>query len=242
MTVDGLFARLSALRSSQPAPPPPPPPVAAAKQTPLPPPLPPKDTAAFLPPPPPPPPTNAGCPAPSDASPPSSEPSSLPQTPTTEQPYRYSLAGNYRDFRDYSHAEDGHWNDVPTHVLQARKSFAEPAAGSAIDTALSTEAIELLLRDVLAECASIKAPAQKRMLDDTKRRMDTLFERISGGQLSERILAEIGVFAQALAKSDYAAANKVHVGLMQTDYDTEGRWLVGAKRLVDLVQSARANS
>jgi hypothetical protein len=41
----------------------------------------------------------------------------------------------------------------------------------------------------------------------------------------------------ALQQKDYTTANKIHVDLMQTDYETEGRWLLGMKRLIDLLQA-----
>jgi hypothetical protein len=43
-----------------------------------------------------------------------------------------------------------------------------------------------------------------------------------------------------MAKNDYTTANQIQVDLMQTEFDSEGRWLVGAKRLVELIQIARA--
>jgi hypothetical protein len=80
-----------------------------------------------------------------------------------EAPYQYSQTGNYRDFRDQGHAEDGHWNDVPTTVLaSARKRSGtlplsgddekQDGTGAVSDTNLTSAQLTTDIEGILSEC------------------------------------------------------------------------------------------
>ncbi|KAI8054520.1 hypothetical protein BDF22DRAFT_775283 [Syncephalis plumigaleata] len=173
-----------------------------------------------------------------------------------ETPYQYSQTGNYRDFRDQGHAEDGHWNDVPTTVLASvrKRSGTLPLSGDdekqnepgvLSDTDLNPDQLATGIESILNECTAASttlAPTLKRMLTDTERRMQEMLTRLRNDQIAPHVMAALSLFVQAIGKQDYIAANKVHLDLMQTNFDSEGRWLVGAKRLVEIVQAARNNS
>jgi hypothetical protein len=116
----------------------------------------------------------------------------LPPPPTNlkEEPYKYSLTGNYRDFRDYSHTEDGHWNDVPNHVLRPRKDQIETNESVDINHVIS------ILKEILSQCTLNIRPSQKRMLEDTQKRMDILIERLTNQQLSQSVLIQLNHLIQ----------------------------------------------
>ncbi|KAI9599191.1 hypothetical protein BDF19DRAFT_430383 [Syncephalis fuscata] len=173
-----------------------------------------------------------------------------------DTPYQYSQTGNYRDFRDYNHTEDGHWNDVPTSVLASARKRSGTLPSSDNDEkqsdtntktgdSLDVNGLATSIQAILEECTAAIAvfnPTQKRMLEDTKRRMNELLVRLKDNQVKAHILTALSTFLNAINSQDYTTANQVHLDLMQTDFDSEGRWLVGAKRLVELMQTARASA
>ncbi|RKP28167.1 hypothetical protein SYNPS1DRAFT_26253 [Syncephalis pseudoplumigaleata] len=218
------------------------------------------DIAAGRPslPPPPPPPANSANPA--HRPPPPPPPPQHGTAPGV--PYAYSKTGNYRDFRDQGHAEDGHWNDVPTAVLtSARKrqgtlpSSSSPSSGegedrgeeggATVDASLDSDQLVAGIEAILSECTAASAaltPVLKRMLTDTERRMQELLTRLKSGQIAVHVQSALSRFLQAIKNGDYATATQIHVDLVQTDFDSEGRWLVGAKRLVEIVQATRKSN
>ncbi|KAI8353348.1 hypothetical protein BD560DRAFT_408311 [Blakeslea trispora] len=83
---------------------------------------------------------------------------------------------------------------------------------------------------------------QKRILDDTERRMNVLFTEIDKKSLSGEIIESLDVLSQALEKEEYTKAMKTHTQLMTTAYDKHGNWIVGLKRLIDLTEKAIASA
>ncbi|CAO3597332.1 unnamed protein product [Absidia cylindrospora] len=79
-------------------------------------------------------------------------------------------------------------------------------------------------------------PAQKKMLDDTEKRLNTLFDNMNNGEISDDVGQSMVKLAQAIQARDYAGAHHLQVGLVTTKYGECGAWLVGVKRLIDHAQ------
>ncbi|KAI8332278.1 hypothetical protein BC941DRAFT_437121 [Chlamydoabsidia padenii] len=74
------------------------------------------------------------------------------------------------------------------------------------------------------------------MLNDTEKRLDTLFDNLNNNEVSEDIGQSLLKLTQAVQNHDYHGAQNIHVGLVTTKYDQCGAWLVGVKRLIDHAQ------
>jgi hypothetical protein len=134
----------------------------------------------------------------------------------------------YKNFNGgVHHALNGHWNDPP------QTAFKRTASNQ--DLTLDKEDIANHL-DGLVNSVEVSTPLTKRMLDDIHKRLVTLHERLRTDKLDTDVLRQLTRLVTALDTKDYKEANAVHVELMQHCYDTEGVWLLGVKRLMDVVQ------
>ncbi|KAI8097551.1 uncharacterized protein BX664DRAFT_326670 [Halteromyces radiatus] len=79
-------------------------------------------------------------------------------------------------------------------------------------------------------------PAQKKMLDDTEKRLNALFDNMNNDELSDDVAESMLKLAQAIQGRDYSGAHRLQVGLVTTKYGECGAWLVGVKRLIDHAQ------
>ncbi|KAJ3183925.1 hypothetical protein HDU87_006043 [Geranomyces variabilis] len=79
-------------------------------------------------------------------------------------------------------------------------------------------------------------PSQKRMLDDTSKRLENLYERLNADLIPPHVLALAVQLATAIGARDFASATAATTTLMTTSFDQEGKWVLGVKRLVEMAQ------
>ncbi|KAF9430908.1 hypothetical protein BGZ94_002406 [Podila epigama] len=136
-----------------------------------------------------------------------------------------------------------HWNDPPTQIFQKKTSNT------------GTEAhdfgpMKTALTNVIQECSAKVSAPQKRMFDDTTKRLQTLLDQMDNNSVKERVIAPLGDMIQGkesflfssfillpLSTKSFTECHAIHAKLMQTDFDSEGKWLLGFKRLIDLYAS-----
>ncbi|KAF9193153.1 hypothetical protein BGZ51_004125 [Haplosporangium sp. Z 767] len=123
-----------------------------------------------------------------------------------------------------------HWNDPPTQIFEKKSEKDET---SAHDFGPMKES----LARIIEECSANVPPPQKRMFDDTTKRLQVLQEQMDNGTVKERIVGPLGEMIQALSSKSFAQCHTIHAKLMQTEFDSEGKWLLGFKRLIDLYAS-----
>ncbi|KAF9542549.1 hypothetical protein EC957_001842 [Mortierella hygrophila] len=128
------------------------------------------------------------------------------------------------DFR--TAAIDNHWNDPPTKIFE---KTAKKDNGAAYDFGPMNETLTRIIK----ECsANVPAP-QKRMFEDTAKRLQSLQEQMQNGTVKERVVVPLGEMIEALSSRSFAQCHTIHAKLMQTEFDSEGKWLLGFKRLID---------
>ncbi len=72
------------------------------------------------------------------------------------------------------------------------------------------------------------------MVQDTEKRLDELFDKLASGTISRPLLARLLHLSNALNQRVHPAAMQLSLQLM-TDYmNTEGKWVVGLKRLTEM--------
>ncbi|KAG0338447.1 hypothetical protein BG000_003950 [Podila horticola] len=123
-----------------------------------------------------------------------------------------------------------HWNDPPTQIFQ---KSAQGDGAAAHDFGPMKET----LTKVIQECSANVSAPQKRMFEDTTKRLQTLLDQMDSNSVKERVVGPLGDMIQALSTRSFTECQAIHAKLMQTDFDSEGKWLLGFKRLIDLYAS-----
>ncbi|KAJ1976904.1 protein transport protein S31 [Dimargaris xerosporica] len=94
------------------------------------------------------------------------------------------------------------------------------------------------LQGALQQARSVTGPAQKRVLDDTEKRLNQLFDLMNEGNLPSAMEGPLLSLAQALQHRDYPQAHQVYMKMIHTNFDSSQRWMMGAKRLVETLKSS----
>ncbi|KAG0370722.1 hypothetical protein BC939DRAFT_441176 [Gamsiella multidivaricata] len=138
--------------------------------------------------------------------------------------------------KDFRTAEIvNHWNDPPTQIF---KKASQTEGAAAFDFVPMKETLATIIK----ECAANVPASQKRMFEDTTKRLQTLQEQMDNGTVKERIVAPLGEMIQALSSKSFTQCQAIHAKLMQTEFESEGKWLLGFKRLIDLYASLSSSS
>ncbi|CAG8591763.1 13128_t:CDS:10 [Ambispora gerdemannii] len=79
-------------------------------------------------------------------------------------------------------------------------------------------------------------PNQKKVLDDTAKRLNALFDELNNELVPQPVIGSLLNLVQALQVRDYATVTRIHVELMTTKFDECQKWIVGLKRLIDILK------
>ncbi|KAJ1832557.1 hypothetical protein LPJ63_003449 [Coemansia sp. RSA 2711] len=184
------------------------------------------------------------------------------RTQVEAEQHSASTASMYRDFTGGGHADAGHWNDPPTVVFKAHKKKPADAASetssfmvvdsavtpNATDIAAGTptvdvpeeraEQIAVLMQKLRAAVDTVSldtaTPLVKRMAEDTSKRLGVLDERLP--ELDDTLVSSVCAIALLIDKGLLLEAADAHRALMQAGHETELKWLVGIKRVIELRQ------
>lgn len=124
-----------------------------------------------------------------------------------------------------------HWNDPPKKIFNKTKSDS--------DDALEVKDISGVFTSKLELCKSaFETGPQKRVVDDTARRINILLQELEKGELPKEVIRSLHTLTDALESKEYTKALEVYTQLMTTEYERHGNWITGIKRLVDLTEKA----
>ncbi|KAJ2628321.1 hypothetical protein H4R22_003947 [Coemansia sp. RSA 1290] len=180
-----------------------------------------------------------------------------------------SSTSMYRDFTGGGHADAGHWNDPPTVVFKQPAAKKKPANDAESETSfmLVDNAVTPNASNVAAGTPSVDVPEgreeqnsvitnklddamrslnaniadtsmNKRMVDDTEKRLALLKERLL--VLDDSLATSVCQIALLIDKGLLLEAADAHRNLMQSGHESELKWLVGIKRLIELCQKSCA--
>ncbi|KAI8977205.1 hypothetical protein BDF20DRAFT_913562 [Mycotypha africana] len=138
------------------------------------------------------------------------------------------------DFRNAT--IENHWNDPPKRIFcnQSEDEQVELLSNDDIQKAL-TQHFEICQK-------AFEEGPQSRVVKDTDGRLQELIKRLQTNGLSNVVLKSLSDILKALDAKQFNSALKIHTQLMTTDYDRNGHWLVGLKRLIDLSEKASSFS
>lgn len=72
------------------------------------------------------------------------------------------------------------------------------------------------------------------MVQDTDKRLDELFDKLASGKISRPLLARLMHLSNALNQRAHPASSQLTLQLMTDFMNTEGKWVVGLKRLAEM--------
>jgi hypothetical protein len=75
---------------------------------------------------------------------------------------------------------------------------------------------------------------EKRKLDDIVKKMEQLAAMLRGGQVSPGVFEKLTALCSSMAFGDGQTAMAVQNQLATTDWDKNGQWLTGIKRLIEM--------
>ncbi|KAG2208177.1 hypothetical protein INT46_005852 [Mucor plumbeus] len=124
-----------------------------------------------------------------------------------------------------------HWNDPPKKIF--RKNLDD------LDVTLDVQEVSKTLSSKLELCkTTFESGPQKRIVDDTSRRIGILLLELEKKELSNDVVKSLHTLTNALEAKEYSKSLEVHTQLMTTQYESHGNWIIGLKRLVDLTEKA----
>ncbi|TPX67623.1 hypothetical protein CcCBS67573_g07444 [Chytriomyces confervae] len=138
------------------------------------------------------------------------------------------------------------WNDPPSLIgSSSRKQNAKGGASADVNVDEVLKSVENPVAHVLVGLTTamdfvkqkvITDPIQRRVLEDTDKRLEELLERLGTQSVPDAILSYLVLLANAFNAKDMAAASKttMKLTLMSTENHDEAHWIVGAKRLVEM--------
>ncbi|KAJ3347421.1 protein transport protein S31 [Entophlyctis luteolus] len=90
------------------------------------------------------------------------------------------------------------------------------------------------LDSLMSSCKEIKSqsaqPQQRKEWEDTEKKMLNLFDQMNNGEVAEDVVTKLNT----IVKCD--AAHKIQVELLTTRFATTSLWIVGVKRVIDILE------
>lgn len=96
------------------------------------------------------------------------------------------------------------------------------------------------LRDIIKDVSDTIQPSQRRMWDDTTKRLDFLVDRLNSNAMIPEVNTKALSLIRAISRRDFEKATKLHLVLTTSAFDQEGKWLLGIKRLMDVMRVMNA--
>ncbi|KAI8334587.1 hypothetical protein BC941DRAFT_431616 [Chlamydoabsidia padenii] len=151
------------------------------------------------------------------STPPIAQSSNLSPQPTTSSPRS--------DFRNAT--IENHWNDPPKKIFHKSNHHE----GDELDI----NDLKARLDTLVQTCqATFTTGPNKRITDDTAKRIQTMLKEMDDEKIASNVIVAINDLCQGLEKKDWEKALNIHRQLMTTEYERHGSWLLGLKRLIDL--------
>ncbi|KAJ3099062.1 protein transport protein S31 [Phlyctochytrium planicorne] len=122
---------------------------------------------------------------------------------------------------------------APAPAASTRYPFGDRSHISAAHMPL-VNALDALLR----HCKEVADPQRRREVEDAERRIATLIDQINNSEVQDDIIAKLLDLAKATQGGDFPGAHRVQVDLMTTRYGAVQAWILGIKRLIDILERA----
>ena len=92
------------------------------------------------------------------------------------------------------------------------------------------------MQALAAKCNAFNLPPMdKRKMEDVAKRMAGLEAKLASGEVSAAVFGNLSQLCTALGGGDVQTALNVHVQITTSDWADNGQWLMGLKRLIEMV-------
>ena len=133
------------------------------------------------------------------------------------------------------------YNDVPpspSPLLSAGLRGSGAAAGGISNQPLDPQVIQSTLSGLIEKCAEKASPMQRRIIDDSARRIETLNGQMATpGALSPPTLALLSEMVRKVQVGDWNGAHALHTPLMSAHFSECGNWILAVKRLLEVART-----
>ncbi|KAJ3253308.1 hypothetical protein HK103_000749 [Boothiomyces macroporosus] len=160
-------------------------------------------------------------------------PANLPPAPVQGQRFsaypEYDNQANIVANKSYQNVSGAGWNDPPL----ASKALKDQEILHGVSNPEST--IVSIITDTL-DAVKQNSRANPRMIEDTDKRLEFLFDRLANKQVAPILLAPAYKISLALSQRDFGTAKSAVTALMAGVPQDDTKWIVGMKRLVELYE------
>jgi protein transport protein SEC31 len=90
---------------------------------------------------------------------------------------------------------------------------------------------------LIAFCQARAVPVQRRIIEDSVKRLQFLFHQLAAGELSPLVHAELERMCQLIGQRNLDAALALHLPLMTAHFTEVGQWILAVKRLIEVAKT-----
>ncbi len=119
--------------------------------------------------------------------------------------------------------------------VSPRFSQAEPVDPSKIPA--NSQAIYQAFSTLISFCQQRALPQQRRILEDSIKRLQHLFHQLANQELSPHVHSEMLRMSQLIAQRHYDGVLELQVPLMTAHFTEVGQWILAVKRLIEVAKS-----
>merc|ERR1719390_5633 len=120
--------------------------------------------------------------------------------------------------------------------MQPQPPAPAPAPAPAPKPSYDPSVVIQTTRDLAAKCCAFQlAPMDKRKMEDVAKRMAGLEAKLGAGEVSAAVFGNLSQLCTALGGGDVQTALNIHVAITTSDWADNGQWLMGLKRLIEMV-------
>ena len=101
---------------------------------------------------------------------------------------------------------------------------------------LSNSDIQHYFKALLDTSMMNATPMQKKIIDDSKKRMESLFDQIASSKVSSDVSAKLSQMIGFMQKGQWDKALSLHAPLMSGHFAEVGTWILALKRLIELAR------
>jgi protein transport protein SEC31 len=72
-------------------------------------------------------------------------------------------------------------------------------------------------------------------LEDCEKRLSVLFDKLNNKEISDVVTNKLLDLSRLIESKDYRSAGDMHVSMMTSHFEEVGSWMIGLKRIVDIL-------
>lgn len=136
---------------------------------------------------------------------------------------------SYTSFLGSGHTSGGHWNDPPSQIFKLGDEKTSPTENLTNSTVQIYERLLIVLTNLPPQP---KRPDYPRRIKDVGDRIQLLSQL----ELDSPTTVNLTQLVERMEKGELNEALQIHTKMMLENYGGNSKWLIGLKRLIELLQ------